>query len=1141
MKKLLIALCLVLAIVTGAKAEFFSDVILTGTQGIWVDARSYSSLDAAVTAIGANDRELVIVSPQIVTSLTIPSNIRLKFIRNGSITNSGQLTINTKNIEAENRQIFTGVGNIDFAAGTILKTAWFSNIETAFALTNNDTITLIVSKPQTITASYSPGNNVTLKWEAASNTLTANAGVTVSNIGQIEAGNYQLLAGAGNFRFRDGSNLNLKWFPYLRTALTWINTNNVTLVVNESSPVDYSDSIPSNIQVKINKGGDLAISPGITLTINSAKQIDIGPYFFDPFTGTGNVTISGGDTYTPATSLTASVLSVQLTSSTYEIDALLAYGNGTSFTKATIDAALTNIGTTKSTLLLRPGNWVVNAALAFPENVTVHMPYGAYFSGTAVTERLITGMKHTTPQMFGGFGRASTVDTSDDQAAFNAAIIAAGRGGSVEIPESLYGYRIASAGTAGVALLVDTLPGISIYGHGLRSAILLDAGAGVHLLHIISSPNYTLRNFSVIGLAGTTGDGIRIGGNTTVFQAIGPNSYGVGTAKSSNHGLIDNIWAYGFGGAQISVLDGQTTRITNTKINGSTPQTFGPYAYLAGLFGTPKVGIFVDGQGGQSHGTTLSNIVSEGMGQWGIAMVSVLNGKILGATSEGSGDGRIRNILSSGGSTPIEITTTVPHGYVTGQTVLIEGHYITGGGSIRDFNGFWTITVTGATTFNLDGSIHDSNVGGEIGTVTEMTGDLYLKGCWNTMVAGLYTETGVPVSATNQVRNILDLSGRYDKFVDVYAGGGAVEFSGGIGNIMTNLVGSLVKIDGSLTTGAGGGGAAESLWSGNQINHSNSVGGSFIDSGLQSHYSGLINSANENRQPSAKKRDSNINWARNGGFERWVSTASLDSVSSAWGQTAGTTIVRTGDGESDTTKHSGHYAVLVTAGVTDTASIVYNGPLPVVQGAVAAAARIGDPVTITVWAKPGTGSPTGFGIDMHYGGSVDNGNIIFTSVEWAKYSYTFHTREGSTCGTPYLRAPSEKSVYFDDFMITAGESESFSSWDNAKVTEPEPQGHHTLAFSATPTIYADVATFQTMLLSNNLTGITLANGVPGQILRLKLTQDDAGNRTVAWTTTINWIAASAPTITVAAYASDIISLMYDGTEWYCVGLIQDLR
>ncbi|MBU2685721.1 MAG: hypothetical protein KKF27_20960 [Gammaproteobacteria bacterium] len=291
MKKLLTLILSIVLFASVASADFFTDVIVTSPNGIWTDSRAYTTLNDAVAAVGANDREIVIASPQTVTTLTIPANVRLRFLRNGSITNSGYLNIQTTNIQADNRRIFTGVGNIDFAAGTVVKTGWFSNIESAFALTVNDTVTLIVTKPQTITASYSLGNNVNLKWEAPGNVLTTNAGATVSNINQIEAGNFQLFAGAGNFRFRDGTNLNSSWFIHLRNIITWVATNRVTLTIQGTLLVDFTDTVPSNIHIDVDtQRGMLSISPGVVLTINS--NILAGTYQW--FTGTGDVIFGPG-------------------------------------------------------------------------------------------------------------------------------------------------------------------------------------------------------------------------------------------------------------------------------------------------------------------------------------------------------------------------------------------------------------------------------------------------------------------------------------------------------------------------------------------------------------------------------------------------------------------------------------------------------------------------------------------------------------------------------------------------------------------------------------------------------------------------------------------------------------------------------
>ena len=312
MKKLttlFLALVISLTLSMSARAEFFTDVIVTSPSGIWTDSRAYGSLTAAVNAVGAvNQRTLIIASPHVVGNITIASNITLKFERDGSITNIGQLTINTKNIIADNRQIFTGAGDIDFASGTIVKSGWFSTFEEAVNRTSDDTVTLLVTKSQTLTLSYALGNNVNLKWESPGNILTANAGVNITNIGQIEAGNYQIMAGAGHFHFLDGPTLNLAWFTSITEVIPCIGTAKVVLDVNISSPVAFSISIPDNIQIKISRGGDLTIAGAQTLTITNAKQIDIGPYYFNPFAGTGSVAVTGGITYTPATTLTAAVL-----------------------------------------------------------------------------------------------------------------------------------------------------------------------------------------------------------------------------------------------------------------------------------------------------------------------------------------------------------------------------------------------------------------------------------------------------------------------------------------------------------------------------------------------------------------------------------------------------------------------------------------------------------------------------------------------------------------------------------------------------------------------------------------------------------------------------------------------------------------
>jgi len=208
-------------------------------------------------------------------------------MKSGSIANTGQLTINTKDINAGNYQIFTGVGNIDFAPGSMVKSKWFNNFETALALTVNDTVTLKVTDSATLTSSFALGDNVSLNWDSPGNVLTANAGVTISNLRDIDAGEYLIFTGAGNFRFRDGTKLKLSWFNHFRSAITYISTSKVTLVSSIPSTVDFSDTVPENVSIYVNNGGLVTVSTGITLTINGS--FDAGDYQAFSCAGTGAV------------------------------------------------------------------------------------------------------------------------------------------------------------------------------------------------------------------------------------------------------------------------------------------------------------------------------------------------------------------------------------------------------------------------------------------------------------------------------------------------------------------------------------------------------------------------------------------------------------------------------------------------------------------------------------------------------------------------------------------------------------------------------------------------------------------------------------------------------------------------------------
>lgn len=71
---------------------------------------------------------------------------------------------------------------------------------------------------------------------------------------------------------------------------------------------------------------------------------------------------------------------------------------------------------------------------------------------------------------------------------------------------------------------------------------------------------------------------------------------------------------------------------------------------------------------------------------------------------------------------------------------------------------------------------------------------------------------------------------------------------------------------------------------------------------------------------------------------------------------------------------------------------------------------------------------------------------------------------------------------------------------------------------------------QAVTLGGNRT-VTFSNPKSGAVYRLYLKQDGTGSRTVTWPT-VKWQGGSAPTLTTTAGKTDIITIQYDGTDYF---------
>lgn len=286
------AIIAILVVCGVALSDYLPDIIVTSPDGAWTDTRAYADFPTAITAIGANVRDVYVVRQEDFVTDTVPANVRLHFYAGGCLNNTGQLTFQTKSINAGDKHIFIGTGDIDFAAGSVVRSTWFDDIVTAFDLVEDDTLTLIIANADNIDADCTCGNCVQIRWEAPGNILTVDAGFTLDNIYMIEAGNFQIFAGDGDFDFLDGTWLNLDWFIRLRECLAWVEDELVTITVPGVHVVDFNETLAANERLDLqSRHGVLSVSAGQTVTFHSPGAITVDKDRLT-FTGDGDIAYS---------------------------------------------------------------------------------------------------------------------------------------------------------------------------------------------------------------------------------------------------------------------------------------------------------------------------------------------------------------------------------------------------------------------------------------------------------------------------------------------------------------------------------------------------------------------------------------------------------------------------------------------------------------------------------------------------------------------------------------------------------------------------------------------------------------------------------------------------------------------------------
>lgn len=191
-----------------------------------------------------------------------------------------------------------------------------------------------------------------------------------------------------------------------------------------------------------------------------------------------------------------------------------------------------------------------------------------------------------------------------------------------------------------------------------------------------------------------TGDVVTIGGNSIAAY----NGSFVITGISGTQFSLNGVTAAGAGsnGAAQGYIDG--TIADNEVVGNNASLANGTAAPLIVVENASHVNIVGNRIGGNSSaGIVIAPVSGYGVGQSGSVNITS-NTLAMAAASQGivCVGGAFALISGITNATPPVVTTATSHGYSTGQIVYHAG---TG---IASYNGMFTITVTGATTYSLN-------------------------------------------------------------------------------------------------------------------------------------------------------------------------------------------------------------------------------------------------------------------------------------------------------------------------------------------------------------------------------------------------------------------------------------------------------
>lgn len=207
------------------------------------------------------------------------------------------------------------------------------------------------------------------------------------------------------------------------------------------------------------------------------------------------------------------------------------------------------------------------------------------------------------------------------------------------------------------------------------------------------------------------------------------------------------------------------------------------------------------------------------------------------------------------------------------------------------------------------------------------------------------------------------------------------------------------------------------------------------------------------------------------------------------------------------------------------------------------------------WGSPAAGSDTTYSISIgQNSGSDSNPEVILTGSDSTTDAIVLTggtdisvTRVDDNNLTIASTA-TDTSIYAADGSLTGartvtmdGNNLTFASTGGLftiqKNLKVEGQSYGDITSVSNATVDWDNGNIQSITLPSGASTYTPSNPQAGATYILKIIQPSAGDGTITWGSSVKWPGATAPTLTASNAAVDVVTLIYDGTNYLATSVL----